>query len=75
MGDIRHKNQNWRLPELVKNTASWDCVNAALLMDIRDELQQLNRFLICDNAQAIPGLLRKIEANTRKKEPKRKAKR
>jgi hypothetical protein len=36
-------------------------------MDIRRELQALNRLLMCDNFRAISTTLRQIRANTSKK--------
>lgn len=38
----RLKNREWNLSDPVK---TWDELHAALLMDIRDELQELNRTL------------------------------
>jgi len=43
-----------------------DGVTAALLMDIRDELQTLNRLLACPNFTQIPTTLRAIRKNTTK---------
>lgn len=42
-------------------------VNAALLMDIRDELKRLNGVLHCPNFLAIPFKLDAIKRNTTKK--------
>lgn len=47
--------------------ASWDEVNRALLMDIRSELQSLNRLLNCSNFLGIPKSLREISGNTKKR--------
>ena len=67
----RHKGLVWTLPD---NLDSWDQVNAAILMDIRDELQMLNRVMQCRNVLRIPGILDSIAKNTfkpkRKKAPK-----
>jgi hypothetical protein len=41
VADTRHKNANWRLPE----TVGWEHVSLAVLMDIRDELQEQNRHM------------------------------
>jgi hypothetical protein len=38
----------------------------AVLMDIRVELQTLNRVLACPNFQAIPQTLKRISRNTAK---------
>lgn len=43
----RHKNVDWQLP----TANSWENTNAALLMDIRDELQTLNRIMRCPHVQ------------------------
>jgi hypothetical protein len=40
----RHKNVNWGLPD---NRVGYVQAQIALLMDIRDELQQLNRTFGC----------------------------
>jgi hypothetical protein len=68
MADTRKKNVNWQLPERL---VTWDQVNTALLMDIRDELQQLNSVFACRNAQEIPALLRMIKKNTSPKKAKK----
>jgi len=68
----RHKSENWCLPEGKPNSTggrnhSWESIHSALLMDIRDELQTLNRVFACHNAQAIPRYLRTIAGNTKRK--------
>ena len=50
----RYKNQLWNLPDSLQN---WEQVNTAVLMDIRDELQTLNRLLHCGNFTGIPRTL------------------
>jgi hypothetical protein len=65
----RHKNVNWNLEECNPKpgggyTLLIDRIHAALLMDIRDELQELNRILNCRNTRSIPGSLRRIAKNT-----------
>lgn len=62
----RHPNANWNLPEDGPKV-SWECVHAAILMDLRDELQKLNRLLHCADFKAIPGKLDRIGRNTEKK--------
>ncbi len=44
MADTRRKNGNWTLPT---QGFDWQHVQVAVLMDIRDELQQINRSLGC----------------------------
>lgn len=63
MEKSRHKNVQWIFDE----SPTWAQVHVAVLMDIRDELQQLNRTLACPNTQAIPRYLREIICNTTKK--------
>lgn len=70
----RHKDTPWCLPEGQPmpsggRTHQWESIHAALLMDIRDELQRLNGLLHCANFIEIPGTLREIRrrlAPTRK---------
>ena len=59
----RLKDQAWNIPE----PATWDGAKVALLMDIRDELQHLNRTLDCPNFQNIPRTLTQIARNTTKR--------
>lgn len=56
----RHPNANWNLPDRCEN---WEQVNTAVLMDIRDELQELNKLLHCPNFLEIPMILRAIRRN------------
>lgn len=76
----RLKNEQWDLSELPGRSAgggrtySNSTIQLALLMDIRDELQQLNRLLGCDNFQAIPDILRGIRRKLPQKRRKRRAK-
>jgi hypothetical protein len=72
----RNKNFNWILPEGTPTgtgkTHSWESIHAAILMDIRDELQNLNSILHCRNFLEIPHKMDQIVRNTTKK-PKLKA--
>lgn len=68
----RHKDENWDLPEgtPIKGGAtnhSWASTQVSLLMDLRDELQYLNRLLHCQNFIQIPRILQAIQSNTAKK--------
>lgn len=65
----RHRNVDWNLPDSI----GWDQVRYALLMDIRDELQALNRIFRCQNFLLIPSKLDAIERNTRKPKRRRRA--
>ena len=60
----RHDNVNWTLPD---ETLTWEQASAAILMDVRDELRQLNRLLRCHNFLAIPFKLERIARNTTKR--------
>lgn len=66
MADTRHKNRNWNLGDTL-TSITWNQVQTALLMDIRDELQSMNSILHCSNFLAIPNKLEAIRRNTRKK--------
>lgn len=74
---MRHKNVNWSLPAGVQSHTSGMehqplSIQISLLMDIRDELQQLNAVFACPNFIGMPATLRTI---SRKLTPrKRKAK-
>ncbi len=60
----RHKNVQWNCGD---EPVARDLVQIAVLMDIRDELQLLNRVLYCPNFMAIPRKLDAIIKNTKKK--------
>ena len=67
----RLKNCSWDLSCKENDpTFSQFHIVAALLMDIRDELQAIRARLDCYETLAIPRYLRRISANTAK--PKRK---
>lgn len=59
MSDTRHKDKVWNIGEIT-NGVTWDQVHAALAMDLRDELKQLNRTFSCSNFLEIPRTLRGI---------------
>lgn len=65
MSETRHKNVQWNLGTTYPN-ANWEQAKAALLMDIRDELQTLNQLLACPNFIAIPRKLDEIARNTKR---------
>lgn len=71
MADQRRKNVNWRVAEVGGDIGTWERVGIAVLMDIRDELQDLNRLLRCDNFLSIPKALKSIQRNTTKKRVKK----
>ncbi len=66
---------NWDVPTRSENGTSftWEHVAIHVLMDIRAELQKLNRVFACPNFQAVPRILRRISANTSKPKRRRKA--
>lgn len=51
MADTRLKDRNWVVADHDGKAKSIEHVQTALLMDIRDELQTLNRLLGCPNVQ------------------------
>lgn len=65
MADKRRKDVEWLLPEPGQNV-SFEAAQLAVLMDIRDELKRINGILHYSNFLEIPGILRKIRANTNK---------
>lgn len=71
----RQKNLEWNLPKSTTEM-TWEHVELAILMDIRDELQHLNATFDCTNAQQIPSILRGISRKlpTPPKRRKRKVK-
>lgn len=69
MPDTRKKNVYWMIRTNADGTTPTDQATLALLMDIRDELQALNRILNCRNFLDIPRKLDQIRRNTTK--PKR----
>ena len=73
MSDQRLKNRDWEPGDKMGRAPTWERVNTAILLDIRDELQALNRLLRCPNFTEIPRTLRSIRRNTAK--PMRKVKR
>lgn len=60
----RYKDVVWALPE---EGPSLLYAQLGVLMDIRDELQALNRIFHCHNFLAVPAKLDAIVKNTKKK--------
>ena len=71
--DRRFKDKDWPLNNEAGVIATWQHVQIAVLMDIRDELKRLNRVFACSNFQNVPHVLRRISANTAKPRRKKKA--
>jgi hypothetical protein len=68
-------NVNWDVPKNEEgNIRSWEGVRLSVLMDIRDELQKLNRILGCHNFLDVPHKLDRIDVNTKKRPYVRKKK-
>ena len=67
MADTRKKNTYWWIKTDGNGSTPIDNAHLAVLMDLGDELQTLVSIFRCHNAQAIPGLLRRIARNTAKK--------
>jgi hypothetical protein len=71
---LRFKNVEWHLPaDENGNIKTWDAAQMAVLMDIRDQLQALNRLFSCGNFLEIPHTLKRISHNTAKPKPKGKS--
>lgn len=70
MSETRWKNATF---DLTNNNGGieWSKVPIAVLYDIRDELQTLNRLLSCENFLQIPRVLRAIRSNTSKPRKKK----
>lgn len=65
----RFKDREWDLPHAEGDTSkisTWQAVQIAVLMDIRDELQAIRRRLDCYETLQIPRVLKRISANTAK---------
>lgn len=61
MKNTRFKDVNWDLPTTPEGgIKTWEAVQIAVMMDIRDELKRLNGTLACPNFLAIPSRLEKM---------------
>lgn len=72
----RHKDMDWTLPEGVRsptgrNTHSWESIHAALLMDLRDELKELNRTLGCYRVRRMIDAVERLDRRLAKHLPLR----
>jgi len=65
------KNMDWQIAVNLDHSVSIENARLAVLMDIRDELQKLNRLLHCHNAVRIPKILDAIRRNTTKRRKKK----
>lgn len=63
----RYKDALWSFEPSANGTLSWEAIHAALLMDIRDELQKINA--------AFPEVPRRLRTISAKIPPRRKPKR
>lgn len=59
----RYKDADWSLPE--GKIETWQQVEIAVLMDIRDELKAINRKLDCPNIQQMFADLRAMGVEAR----------
>lgn len=57
----RKANQRWTVAPNTSGIFSHEAAQLAVLQDIRDEMQQLNRLLACPNFIGIPKTLRDIK--------------
>jgi len=72
--DRQARNIEWDVSNVAGVTPSWVAAAVAVLMDIRREIQTLNRLLLaCPNFQAIPGTLKTISQNTARPKKKKRA--
>lgn len=68
--DRRHKNARWLLPPSdERGNVTEATVTNALLMDIRDELQQLNLTLGCYRVQRMSDDIHRIDRRLQNKLP------
>lgn len=67
MDDTRKKNVDWAILRNTNGTTSAETASLAVLMDIRDELQKLNRVFECHNFLRISQTLEQIRRSTTKK--------
>ncbi len=63
----RHKGVNWNLPE--RQLQDWTQVSVAVLMDIRDELQTLNRIMSCFQVARMSNDINRIDRRLAKHAP------
>lgn len=56
--DKRRKNESWFVTDHDGTITTWDQVQVAVLMDIRDELQRLNMLVRCANFTGMSMTLR-----------------
>jgi hypothetical protein len=62
----KYRNTEWQTRNAFGIAHSWDTAQVDVLMDIRDELQKLNRVFECGNFLRIPYTLECIQKNTKK---------
>lgn len=53
----RNKDIEWKIHNEDGTIPTWERVQVAVLMDIRDELKRLNNAIYCTNFQKIPAVL------------------
>lgn len=63
----RHKNAEWDLPG--PKIGTWEQIQVAVLMDIRDELQTIRYLLECPNVQAGVIAMARLDKHVRKRFP------
>ena len=67
--NTRHKDANWTVHTNEDNRISYEGATLAVLMDIRDELQELNATFNCHRFQGIPVTLDRIDRRLSRKLP------
>ena len=63
----KFKDIEWDLADSAGTIGTWERVQIAVLMDIRDELKRLNSVIQCHNFIAVPDKLDRIIRNTTKR--------
>ena len=64
----RKKNTAWEIgPSNDRGQWTWDQIKVSLLMDLRDDLQELNRLLRCGNVAKMFRDLTAIRQNTNRR--------
>ncbi len=69
-----YRNAEWSINDRGDGATTTEEARLAVLMDIRTELQTLNRYIRRRNCLDIPNILRRIEKNTKKRKYRRKRK-
>ena len=75
MRDERQKDADWLLRKNSDGNFSWDQVNIAVLMDLRDELKAINRKLDCYRVRSALDAMSEFGVKLRREKRLRRQKR